>query len=180
MRITENRRIAWVALALCVLIAVFGLGGAKLRGKYGDVKDYFLQGTDSSHSMEAYLGRCVRYANDLAYESRRYLEDEALSDNVLALSGKLDSVSGVSRERSESYRDLTDAVESLYSELQKAGASDETAVRQAYQDYRSAVDLIRRDDYTEKAAAYHDIVSGFPANVIAKVWGISQTPRFGN
>ncbi len=36
MRFSENRTIAWVVLAACVLVSVFGLGGmglAKERGK---------------------------------------------------------------------------------------------------------------------------------------------------
>lgn len=180
MRITENRRIAWVVLAVCVLASVFGLGGMKLNGKYGDVKDYFVEGSDSTHSMEAYLDRCARYAGDLAYESRQYLDSADMSDKVLALSEALSSAEGPSAERSKAYHDLTNAVESLYSELQKAGASDETGVKQAYQDYKSAMDLIRRDDYAEKAASYDDRASGFPAGVIANLWGISEAPQFGN
>ena len=55
MRLTENRRLAWVALAVCVVVSVFVLGGAALGRERKNVLRVFNDGTgntDTRMSMD--------------------------------------------------------------------------------------------------------------------------------
>lgn len=179
MRISENR---WLALAVCIvcaMVSIFGFGGMKLKSRYDEVTEYFIEGDDGRHSMENYLDRCSACASDLAYEARQYLDDDTQIENVLALAEKLSKDKGPGGDRDETFSELTDAVEELYSALQSAGHGGEAAVTVAYGDYQSACDLIARDGYYEIAKAYNKTACGFPATKIARLWGIEWADPFG-
>lgn len=179
MRITENRALALALCVVCALVSIFGIGGMKLKGKYDDVAAYFVEGEDERHNMEAYLDRCSEYADDLANAAKKYLIYDEEIDAVLEYSDELNVEYGHSGSRYANYVQLTEAVEELYTQLEIAGSYEEPDVMLAYGDYQSAADLIKRDDYHSKARAYNDLASGFPASLIASVWGVDWVDTFG-
>lgn len=179
MRITENRILALVLCVVCALISIFGIGGMKLKGKYNDVTEYFVEGEDERHNMEAYLDRCSEYADDLANAAKKYLIYDEEIDAVLEFSDELNADKGPSGDRYYNFHALTNAVEELYTQLEIAGSYEEPDVMLAYGDYQSACDLIKRDGYFEMAASYNDMVSGFPAGMIASMWGVGWADDFG-
>lgn len=179
MRITENRVLALIVCAACALVSIFGIGGWQLREKYDDVTRYFLEGEDERHNMEAYLDRCAEYADDLANAAKKYLVFDEEIDAVLEYSDELNIDNGPGGDRYTNYVMLTDAVEELYSQLEIAGSHEEPDVMLAYGDYQSACDLIKRDGYFSMAHAYNHEISGFPAGMIASVWGMGSADEFG-
>lgn len=183
MRLNKNRIIAGVVCAVCALVSIFGLGGWKLSGKYNDLSDIFTYGTDpdlaTRHSMDSYLDRCSEYSAQLAQVAKLYLDDYESIEEVIELSEKLSETDGIAG-RYEVYTDLTSAVEDMYSELQIAGAYEDTAVITAYHDYTSAQNLIKNDGYYMEAANYNKTISAFPANVISGLFGLEKADTFGH
>jgi len=179
MRITENRVLALVVCIVCAVVSVFGIGGLKLKGQYNDVTDMFVNGSDAQHNMEYYLDRGAGYAADLAYESMQYLDDDTVAYEVLELSEELMADKGPGGERYETYAALCRGVDKLFSELQSAGHGEEVAIELAYYDFQSVRDLIKRDDYYAAADEYNDTVAGFPAGLIAGIWGVGWADTFG-
>ena len=178
---SENRILAGAVCILCAGISVFGLGGWKLKGQYDKAVDLFTQGDGdgSRYCMEAYLDRASEYAMELSEESRQYLSDQEQAAKVEEAAMELSAENGPVAGRYEIYRSLTRSVERLYSDLQAEGKQDEAAITLAYGDYLSVSDLIKRDAYPEKAAAYNKIASAFPANLISGLWGADQLDTFG-
>jgi len=179
MRVTENRILALIVCVICALVSIFGIGGLKLKGKYDDVTEYFIEGEDERHNMEAYLDRCCEYADDLANAAKKYLVYDDEIDAVLAYSDELNIEYGVSGGRYTNYVQLTNAVEELYTQLEIAGSYEEPDVKLAYGDYKSTMDLIKRDGYHEKAEEYNNMVEGFPALAVASIWGVEWADTFG-
>ena len=179
MRITENRALAAAVCVICALVSIFGIGGMKLKGEYDDVIYEFVDAGDERHNIEAYLDRCTGYADELANESMQYLDNDETAQAVLDYSDALNAKNGPGNDRYADFEALTDSVELLYSKLQEAGKADEPEIEIAYGDYKSACDLIKRDDYYEEAAVYNDMVSGFPAGMIASMWGVGSADSFG-
>lgn len=180
MRITENRGLALAVCFVCALASICGFGGMKLKRQYDEVTEYFIEGDDGRHSMENYLDRCAGYASDLAYEARQYLDSDAETENVLSLAGELAADTGPGGGRDATFYELTGAVEELYSALQSAGYAEEAAVTVAYGDYQSACDLIARDGYYDMAKEYNATAGGFPAMLIAHLWGVDRADTFGH
>lgn len=179
MRITENRGLALAVCVVCALVSIFGFGGLKLKNRYDEVTEYFVEGDDGRHSMENYLDRCVSCASDLAYEARQYLDDDEKIETVLTLADKLSKDIGPGGGRDKTFAQLTLAVEELYSALQSAGHDGEAAVSVAYGDYQSACDLIERDGYYDIAKQYNAVACSFPAKHIARIWGVERADTFG-
>ena len=60
MRFSENRVIAWIVLAVCVIGSVVGLGGAGMARERNEAVEVYFEGTDdrdSAHCMQAYVDR---------------------------------------------------------------------------------------------------------------------------
>lgn len=177
MRITENRVLALVVCVICALASVLGIGGMKLKSQYDDTLGVFFHGSDAQHNIDYYLMRGTEYAETLAFESMQYLDDVTAAEDVLALVHGIEAGGGP--ECYNEYAALTDGVELLFSQLQTAGHDEETAIELAYYDYQSVRDLIKRDDYHECAREYNEMVSAFPAKLIAGMWGIGSVAGFG-
>lgn len=179
MRITENRVLALILCVVCALVSIFGFGGFKLKSKYDAVTDYFIEGEDERHNMEAYLDRCAEYADDLANAAKKYLVYDEEIDAVLEFSDELNVDEGPGGDRYYNFYSLTNAVEELYTQLEIAGSYEEPDVMLAYGDYQSACDLIKRDGYYDMADAYNRTASEFPAGMIASLWGVEGADEFG-
>ena len=179
MRITENRIIAGVVCVVCALVSMVVIVGCKLNSRFSEVNDYFLEGEDERHNMEAYLDRSAEYAGDLAQEAKRYLVYDEEIDAVIELSEALASRNGPAAPRYENYSALSDAVEDLYTQLQIAGSYEETGVKIAYGDFKSAADMIKRDPYHERAKEYNELIDAFPAGMLAALWNAGPADTFG-
>lgn len=183
MAVNRKRNIAVVVSIVCAMFSIFMIGGIKLGAFSSKLEDTFFYGTDrelsSRHSMDAYLDRCSEYSAELAYEAEQYIDDRSLIDSVLSLSAELSETDG-SKGRYSKYVELTSAVESLCSALQKAGASNEVAVTTAYHDYASAQNLIKNDGYVMQAIDFNKKLDRFPANIIASIWNVRKADTFGN
>ena len=183
MRFSENRRIAWIVLLACVLGSIVLLGAGSLSSERKALVKTFTNGTDSSsptrYSMDAFLDKCTDSAQLLAESARVYLNDETTINAVLGQAKALDATNGPDG-RYAVYKDLVASVNSLYTELDKAGKTEETDVLLSYGDFKGACDRLERDeDYRKLAQEFNEDLGSFPANVIGGILGIKQLDTFG-
>ena len=175
MRFSENRKVAVVVLAVCVLVSVFGLGGMGLARERGKVLTVYDRGADTSlstrHSMDAYLDSAAENARLMVSEARLHMGDSQVIDKVEQLAETLASAESIDA-RYEAYVEIKTAVDSLYDAMYRAvQGSDFTNFKVAYDDFWGCDDLIRHDEYHDLAAKYNRVVAGFPGSLVAGITG---------
>ena len=183
MRFSENRRLAWIVLLACVLISVFLLGAGSLSSERKALVKIFTNGVDSStptrFSMDAYLDKCAESAALLAESAKVVLKDAKTSDAVLEQAAALDANDGPDGRYSV-YKQLVSTVNSLYTELDKAGKTEETDIALNYGNFKGACDRLERDeDYRKLAQTFNEDLGAFPAGLIGGVFCVKQLDTFG-
>lgn len=183
MRFSENRKIAFVVLAVCVLVSVFGLGGMGLARERNKVLKVYDRGVDETlstrHSVDAYLDSAAENARMMASEAGLHMDASATIDTVAELAEKVASEADTNA-RFEAYDSLKTAVDKLYDAMYGAvSGSDFTNFKVAYDNFWECVNMIKYDDYSKLAAKYNDLVGGFPGGVVAKITGQGALNTFG-
>ena len=184
MRFSEKRTVAWIVLAVCVVVSVFGLGGVGLARERGKVLTVYDRGTDTTlstrHSMDAYLDSAADNARLMASEAGLHMEASQTIDSVAELAEKVGAEADTDA-RYEAYSALKIAVDKLYDAMYSAtkGGSDFTGFKVAYDDFWGCDDLIRHDGYSKLAAGYNDVISGFPGGLVAAITGQGALNTFG-
>ena len=183
MKWHENRPLAWVALALCALVSVFGLGGMSLARARGQALAVFDDGTaagqEGRHCMDAYLDGAAECAQIMAAEAVRLKGDTAASDAVAAQAAILGSDSAGLSARAAAYAALNTEVDRLYNETYTDDKAAFAPFKLAYDDFWGDDDLIRHDAYPALARSYNARISGFPARMVASVTGNGALETFG-
>lgn len=183
MRLSENRVLAWIVLAVCVLGSVFGLGGGSLARERNEIVQVFYEGAedrDSGHSMNAYLERMFDNARIMALEVQLYLgEDHAKASRVLeCLNSYEPDADEDFRARGEIYKELRfDLVDYMYNDMYGANLTDAQRVdfKAAYDDFQGAVKFIEKDPYAELARKFNgDVDGGFLAGIVSKIYGLDS------
>ena len=183
MRFSENRVIALIVLAVCVLGSVFGLGGMGLARERGKVLTVYDRGADTSlstrHSVDAYLDSAAENAALMASEAGLHMADSQGIDSVAQLGEKVASEADTNA-RYEAFDALKTAVDKLYDAMYKAVSGSEfTNFKVAYDNFWESANMIKYDDYPKLAASYNDLISGFPGGLVAGVTGQGALNTFG-
>ena len=186
MKFPENRKVAWIAFAACVLICVLLLGGIHMRSDRAKVVDVFYQGTDtalsSRHSMDAYIDRAAKSAQTLAEEGTIYLgSDDVDSFLVKRLVTDLNDAEALSAEQYSLVNQLYDGVEALYSSILAKELDDSKMVNSqtAYYDFKGAIDLMENDQYHQLARDFNKSSSGLLGGLVRGVFGIKDLETYG-
>ena len=182
MRFSENRKIAFAVLAVCVLVSVFGLGGLGLSRERNKVLTVYDRGADTTmstrHSMDAYLDSAAESARLMVAEAQLHMDASEIIDNVDGLAETV-AKSADTNERYEAYSALKTAVDKLYNSMYEAAKGDAFKnFKVAYDDVWGYDDMIRHDSYSKLAAGYNRLISGFPGSLIAGVTGQSALNTF--
>lgn len=178
MRGWKSRGAAWVCAAGMALIAVFGIGGAKLHGKRAGAVEAFFAGEYSPH---ADLMECRESAYNLVRAGEGTLPegDAALRETAQALE-ELEKASSP-QEYYRANLALEEAVDRLYAALEGAELPEQQA-KAAYRQYNNFCgrqNSLRLDDsYNGMAEEYNKLCSGLPAAVIARLTGNGPLPVF--
>ena len=184
MRLTENRRLAWLVLAACVLLSLFVLGGAALGRERGRVLKAFNDGTDTSTdrrmSMDAYLDDAAEAATVMGSEAELRLGKSDLAAAVLDNAGLVGNDSADLAARSKAFTELKSQVEKLYNDMYAGVAeADLVSFMKAYNDFWGNKDLIERDGYHKLAKGYNSLISSFPGGLVATVTRQGSLDTFG-
>lgn len=182
MGFTENRKVAFAVLAVCVLISVIGFGGMGLARERGRVLTVYDRGTDASmstrHSMDAYLDHSAEAAQLMVSEAGLHIDNAQVMDNVSSLAEQVAKETDVAA-RYAAYTDLKTAVDKLYDAVYKAVQGDGFKnFKVAYDDFRGYDDMIRHDDYHKLAADYNALASGFPGGIVGSITGQGKLHPF--
>lgn len=176
MRLSENRPVAWIVLAACVLGSVFGLGGGSLARERSNVLEVFYEGAedrDSMHCMSAYLERAYENARVMALEV--YLingDDQWLNDITHAFEAGADPGSYKYISMLNLLRRNADE---MYNKIYAADLTDAQRrnFKIAYDDFQGAVRLMEKDPYSEMAAEFNDERNGsFISMGVCRLLGI--------
>ena len=184
MRLSENRKLAWVVLVACALGSVVGLGGMHLVRERAAVEKIFYQGIEKGttrESMDAYLDRAADCAQVMASEAQLHFgaNDAAALQMFEALAdfGDDDGLDA----RYAAYTALQSLSDQLYNEFYASGVADADRVnfKRAYDDFWGADKYVRRDAYRTLAREFNNSLEGFPAGVVAKLWSVDELNSFG-
>ena len=183
MRFSENRKLAFVVLVVCVLVSVFGFGGMGLARERNKVLTVYDRGADASlstrHSVDAYLDSAAENAALMASEAGLHMEASPLIDNVAQL-GQQVAAEASTIAREEAFTALKTAVDQLYDAMYKAAKGDDFKnFKVAYDNFWENVNMIKYDDYGKLAAGYNSLISGFPGGVVANITGQGALSSFG-
>ena len=184
MRLTENRKIAWIALAVCVLVSIFALGGGALSRERGKVLRVFNDGADTTlsvrHSMDAYLDSAGDAAKLMANEAEARMGESDLGNGALDNAGLVGDDAADLDAHYAAYTQLKDQVEKLYNGMYGAVSSEDFRdFKLAYDDFWGYDDMIGRDEYHGLAKAYNGLISGFPGGLVAGLTGNGTLNTFG-
>lgn len=183
MRFTENRKIAWCVLVLCIFVSIFVLGGMALARERGQAILLFEDGSDTGlsvrHSMDAYLDASAESAYIMISEAEIYSIDEILTETARTLASKITEGEDIGA-RYTAYSELKTKVEQLYNKMYNAAVGDNfTNFKIAYEDFWGYEDMIKRDDYHKTAREFNKMANGFPGRFIAHIIGQDALSTFG-
>ena len=186
MRLDENRKLACVVLAVCVLVSIFAFGGGALGRERSKVMKVFNDGVDASlatrHSMDAYLDSAGESAGIMANEAEIHLGESELGDAAQSNAALIGEDSADLDTRFKAYTDLKAQVEKLYNNRYSAVGKEDGEFgnfKLAYDDFWGYDDLIGRDGYHKQAKGYNDLISGFPGGVVAALTRQGRLNTFG-
>ena len=184
MRLVENRKIAWVVLAICVVLSVCLLGGAALGRERGKVLKVFNEGTDASlatrHSMDAYLDSAAECAQIMVNEAEMRQGESAATARVKEAAATLANDDAGLDARAGAYTTLKSDVETLYNGLYNAVSTEEFRdFKLAYNDFWGYDDMLGRDEYHKLARGYNDLISGIPGGLVAGLTRQGALNTFG-
>ena len=179
MRFSENRPVAWGILALVALLSI-SLSGGKAMNDTRSAAEKMFFGTGGGGNINHDLDTRATESYKLASIASKYISDgdEALS-KVKDLSQQLQDAKTIDA-RYAANKDLSSAVEDLYSKVQAAGLSegDQDDALRAYKDVTAKADSIGRDPYSDEARKFNESIAKFPANIIAGFTGVRELQTF--
>ncbi len=200
MKFSENRKLAFVVLAVVIVLSIFGQGSVAMQNKRGDIEVLFMEG-----EMHELMLRCASQAELIDQTAGMYLSDGVLEQycteataKALRDGGYLDAarqLTPLARQLREAphpnaclaaFTELTAAVEKTYSGANMLDLTEEQMrdVKLAYYNYAGGVDLVSRDgdaprSYTAKATSFNEDLTGFPANLFAQVLKVEPLSTYG-
>ena len=168
----KKRSTASVVLVALVLVSVFGIGGAKLKGKYNDTAKLYTAIDKYNNSIQTDFGTQVGYLENAP--------TEALQDARVALEVWNNTAADPAAQYNAN-RDLYNAVDALYAAVNnKVDASTQQAINNQYNAFVSAQATIERAAaaYNQSVESYETTTAQFPANVISGLWGVREISQF--
>ena len=185
MRLSENRTLAWIVAAVCIVGSVFGMSNLRVAGDRSKIVNVFYEGEDKSstsrHSMDRYLDTAGESAAVMAAEASMYLKNVQPTADEMAQLADVVSESEDLAERYDAYQTLKKDADALYNAMYAAGITGEkyTNFKTAYDDFFGADKFILKDAYRSMASDFNKNLKGFPANLITGIGGIDPLDTFG-
>ena len=193
-----------LVLSVVVMLAAFvGFGGAKVRGKYNEARQWFTTGVsaDNGYALSEELTTRENTAanilttasNTLGADSAEVLAAQtALNDFSACLQavqngGKSQSLTSLPYYQGSAMHALYQAdqalgaaIDQLYAKLQEQAADPMKmgAVQGQYGQFNSAATIIGTLQYNTAVYEYQKEVGGFPASVLGAVAGVKEVEPF--
>ncbi len=179
----RRRPVAAGVLALAIVLAVFGIGGARLKGAQGAVLRQFTAADEYNHGIRSDLDAQADAAASLIRQAENVLGGD--DGDVAAAQRALDAFNAAPADAPDAAcaanAGLYSAVDAVYNAaLPRADADTAGRIEDLYTEFVSRQATIDRAGaaYNEAARAYNQTVSGFPANAVGALWGAGEVPLF--
>lgn len=181
MTILKRRWFAFIILALTVILTVGLSGGRALSASKNEVLSVYINGADGSGLS---IANDLRARADSAAEMANIAERNGAKANLINVvrekaQALLETASV--KEASRLHGELGSAVGALETALEGAALSesDRTALLKNSEEFLSRGRVIDKDHvYNDKVEAFNETLSGFPANLIARIAGIGPLETF--
>lgn len=181
MRLSENRVIAWIVLAACVLGSLY-MGTGSIAAERRDVQQVFLVGAkdrDAAHCMASYVQNAFESARDMANEVKLNLgKDHETANKVLELADSYDpSEDDGFFESGERIKQLSQYADDLYNDMYASGLTDAQRrnFKIAYDDYQGARRFMQKDPYLEMAEDFNQArEQSFLSEIACKIRGVDR------
>ena len=180
-----------LVLSIAVMLAAFvGFGGAKLRGKYNEARQWYTAGVaaDNGYTLSEELTTRANTAANIITTGSNTLgaEDAAVlaaQDALTVFNNDLDGLNAGKTRMHVLYEDneaLGAAIDQLYARLQEQAADPMKmgAVQGQYGQFNSADTIIGNLSYNQAVYDYQNEVGGFPANVLGGLFGVWEVEPF--
>lgn len=180
-----------LVLSVVVMLAAFvGFGGAKVRGKYNEARQWFTTGVsaDNGYALSEELTTRANTAaniittgaNTLGADSAEVL---AAQDALTVFQNDLDGLNAGKTRMHAVYQDNTAlgaAIDQLYAKMQEQAADPMKmgAVQGQYGQFNSADTIIGNLQYNDAVYEYQNDVGGFPASMLGRLFGVQEVEPF--
>lgn len=173
-----------LVLAVLALVSVFGIGGAKLKGRYEQVRAVYTTSTNEyGDGIQTDLAAQADAAASLIRLAGRILGED--DPAVVQANQALDAWNAAPAEPAAQYsanQGLYAAVGDAYNAAVLKGDSDQkTQLDGLYSEFTSRQALVERaaaNDYTPKAEEYNRITRSLPGSLIGQLWGVKDAQLF--
>lgn len=181
------------ALALSVVVmlaAFFGLGGAKLRSRYNEARQWYTTGVaaDNGYTLSEELTTRANTAANIITTGGNTLgadnaEVLAAQDALTVFQNDLDGLNAGKTRMHAVYQDNTAlgaAIDQLYAKLQEQAADPMKmgAVQGQYGQFNSAGTILGSLQYNNAVYDYQNDTGGFPASVLGGLFGVQEVEPF--
>ena len=189
-----------LVLSVVVMLAAFvGFGGAKVRGKYNEARQWFTTGVsaDNGYALSEELTTRANTAaniittgaNTLGADSAEVQAAQAALDDFSAC---LEAVQNGSKKQSltslpyykgsamhalcQANEALGTVIDQLYAKMQEQAADPMKmgAVQGQYGQFNSAGTIIGNLQYNDAVYEYQNDVGGFPASMLGRLFGVQE------
>ena len=189
-----------LVLSVAVMLAAFvGFGGAKVRGKYNEARQWFTTGVsaDNGYALSEELTTRANMAaniittgaNTLGADSAEVQAAQAALDDFSAC---LEAVQNGSKKQSltslpyyqgsamhalyQANEALGTVIDQLYAKMQEQAADPMKmgAVQGQYGQFNSAGTIIGNLQYNDAVYEYQNDVGGFPASMLGRLFGVQE------
>ena len=180
-----------LVLSVVVMLAAFvGFGGAKVRGKYNEARQWFTTGvsTDNGYALSEELTTRANTAANIITTGANTLgadnaEVLAAQDALTVFQNDLDGLNAGKTRMHAVYQDNTAlgaAIDQLYAKMQEQAADPMKmgAVQGQYGQFNSADTIIGNLQYNDAVYEYQNDVGGFPASMLGRLFGVQEVEPF--
>ena len=179
----KKRGTAAAVLAALALVSVFGIGGARLKGLHDKTAALYTAAQDKyGHSIQGdFAAQADAAANLIRVAGRTLGQGDA---SVQAAQTALDAWNAQGdADPAQQYalnRTLAGAVDLVYTAAADTAAQEKGQLDDLYDSFTSAQATVERAAaaYNEQAQAYNQTAGGFPAVVLAGLWGAQPLAYF--
>lgn len=181
MRFSENRLIAWIALALVVVLSISLSGGKAMKDMRYEAERMFYDGAENDGlSIDNDLKMRANSVALLLSIAKSYLPENSQSlQEADAAYAELSAAREIPARHAANER-VTRAVENLYTSLEKQSLSehDKLSAYGAYKEIQNRGYTININTYNVKAREFNNSISKFPANIISQFTGVDALVLF--
>ena len=166
-----------LVLSVAVMLAAFvGFGGAKVRGKYNEARQWFTTGANTLGADSAEVQAAQAALDDFS-ACLEAVQNGSKKQSLTSLPYYQGSAMHALYQANEA---LGTVIDQLYAKMQEQAADPMKmgAVQGQYGQFNSADTIIGNLQYNDAVYEYQNDVGGFPASMLGRLFGVQEVEPF--